>query len=130
MICKSNNIIRLLSLPSGIQEDVINGRLSMGHARVLVGLKSDEERISLRDEIIKRGLSVRQAESLAKKARSRRVKKVQPDLEIDHYFRSLEENLKRSLGTKVELRRKGRKGQIVVHYYSDEELDRLLELLC
>lgn len=124
------NIMRLLSLPSSMQEDVINGRLSMGHARVLAGLKTSEERISLRDEIIKRDLSVRQAESLAKKAKSGSPKGGKPDSEKDYYFRSLADNLKRSLGTKVEIRRNGKKGRIVVHYYSDDELDRLLELLC
>jgi len=124
------NIMRLLSLPLSMQEDVINGRLSMGHARVLAGLKSSEERISLRDEIIKRDLSVRQAESLAKKAKSGSPKGGKPDSEKDYYFRSLADNLKRSLGTKVEIRRNGKRGRIVVHYYSDDELDRLLELLC
>lgn len=124
------NIMRLLSLPSSMQEDVINGRLSMGHARVLAGLKTSEERISLRDEIIKRDLSVRQAESLAKKAKSGSPKGGKPDSEKDYYFRSLADNLKRSLGTKVEIRRNGKKGRIVVHYFSDDELDRLLELLC
>ncbi len=124
------NIMRLLSLPLSMQEDVINGRLSMGHARVLAGLKSSEERISLRDEIINRDLSVRQAESLAKKAKSGSPKGGKPDSEKDYYFRSLADNLKRSLGTKVEIRRNGKRGRIVVHYYSDDELDRLLELLC
>ncbi len=49
--------------------------------------------------------------------------------EEEHYFQSLTDNLKRSLGTKVEIRKRGKQGKIVIHFYSDDELDRLLDLL-
>jgi ParB family chromosome partitioning protein len=121
------NLLRLLKLPTSIQKDVIDGRLSMGHARLLAGLKGRQEQTALRDVIVKKGLSVRQAEALAKKAKGpvgpggKRSSK-------DPYIRSLEDNLKRSLGTKVEIKKKGSKGHITVHFYSDDELDRLLDL--
>lgn len=120
------NLLRLLKLPKGIQQDVMDGRLSMGHARLLAGFKDHSVQKALRDAIVKRGLSVRQAEALAKRAKTppgaggkRAV--------MDPYLRSLEDRLKRSLGTKVELKKRGGRGQITVHFYSDEELDRLME---
>jgi ParB family chromosome partitioning protein len=122
------NLLRLLNLPVFIQKDVIDGRLHMGHARALAGLKTREAQKALRDKIIEKGLSVRQAETLAKtkKAPGRSKKK---DPELDYYFQSLADDLKRSLGTKVDIKKGGKGGHIVVYFYSDEELDRLLELL-
>jgi ParB family transcriptional regulator, chromosome partitioning protein len=122
------NLLRLLKLPPGIQQDVIDRRLSMGHARVLAGLKDAQTQKALRDIIIKKGLSVRQAEILAKRGKgpSRAGKRVPSG---DSYVTSLEDRLKRSLGTKVEINTRGGKGRITVHFYSDDELDRLIELL-
>jgi ParB family chromosome partitioning protein len=122
------NMLRLLKLPKVIQQDLIDDRLSMGHARVLAGLKTHEEQKVLRDLIIKKSLSVRQTEALVtKKEGSRAGGSVKG--EEEYYYRSLTENLRRNLGTKVEIRKKGKKGSIVIYFYSDEELDRLLEHL-
>ncbi|HUU80962.1 MAG TPA: ParB/RepB/Spo0J family partition protein, partial [Acidobacteriota bacterium] len=122
------NLLRLLKLPAFIQKDVLDGRLNMGHARVLVGFKTAQEQKTLRDAIIKKGLSVRQSEAWAKR-RKGPARSKSKETELDHYLASLGENLKRSLGTKVDIKRKGREGRIVIYFYSDEELDRLLELL-
>lgn len=122
------NFLRLLKLPVQIQQDVIDGRLSMGHARVLAGVKNSEEQWTLRNAIIKRGLSVRQSEALAKRGKGSTNTREKESTK-DPYLRSLEDNLKRSLGTKVEIKKRGSKGSLVVHFYSDDELDRLLELL-
>ncbi len=122
------NLLRLLKLPKSIQKDVIDGRLSMGHARVLAGLNAEKEQRALRETIIKQGLSVRQAEALARKRKAPRPAKRKGDDE-DYYFQSLADRLKRSLGTKVEVSRRGKQGRIVVYYYSDDELDRLLDLM-
>jgi ParB family transcriptional regulator, chromosome partitioning protein len=123
------NMLRLLSLPRFIQEDLLEERLSMGHARVLAGLANSRDQRKLRDRILNKRLSVRQSEEEARRltrnsqAPSRRPT---PDQEA---LRSIEDTLKRSLGTKVDLRRRGRRGRITIHFYSDEELDRLLERL-
>jgi len=122
------NLLRLLTLPSLIQKDVIDGRLSMGHARVLAGLKGSSEQMACRDLAIKKGLSVRQLEALAQKAAARSRSRSK-ESERDQYMRDLGEDLKRRLGTKVELKPQGKRGRIIIHYYSDDELDRLLELL-
>lgn len=122
------NFLRLLNLPGVVQKDLIDGRLSMGHARVLAGVKGAETQHSLRRSAIQKGLSVRRLEALAKKTK-RTARTTGQWAELEGYFRSLAEQLKRSLGTKVEISRKGKAGRIVIHYYSDEELDRLLERL-
>lgn len=122
------NMLRLLKLPQSIQKDLINERLSMGHARLLVGLKDSEEQKMIRDLVIKKALSVRQLEELLKKTRTPRRSK-EKNADREYYFQSLADNLKRSLGTKVEIKKRGRKGSINIYFYSDEELDRLLEIL-
>ncbi|MFH1953779.1 MAG: ParB/RepB/Spo0J family partition protein [Pseudomonadota bacterium] len=122
------NMLRLLKLPQIIQKDLIDNRLSMGHARVLAGLKNQEEQKAIRDEIIKKGLSVRQVEDLVRK-RERSQHRKKRKAEEDDYMRSLAENLKRTLGTKVDIRKRGKQGSIVIFFYSEEELDRLLEIL-
>jgi len=122
------NLLRLLKLPVQIQQDVIDGHLSMGHARLLAGLKNSEDQWTLRNTIIKRGLSVRQSEALAKRGKDSTNTREKESTK-DPYLQSLEDNLKRSLGTKVEIKKRGSKGSLVVHFYSDDELDRLLELL-
>jgi ParB family chromosome partitioning protein len=122
------NLLRLLKLPIAIQQDVIDGRLSMGHARLLAGIGEKDPQKILRDAIIKKGLSVRQAEALARKLKSPpRPKKVLS--KDDPYIRSLSDNLKRSLGTKVEIKKEGKQGRILLYFYSDDELDRLVEFL-
>lgn len=123
------NLLRLLKLPALVQKDVVNGRLSMGHARVLAGLESSEEQKELRNVVINKGLSVRQLEVLAKKRGGLAKSRKKRDFGHDYYLQSLVDNLKRSLGTKVEIKKQGKKGRIEVYFYSDEELDRLLELL-
>jgi ParB family chromosome partitioning protein len=107
---------------------VINGQISMGHARVLAGLKTRQEQTALRDMILNKDLSVRQTEAIARKGK-RFVRSNKKRAELDYYMQSLSDNLKRSLGTKVDIKKRGRQGRIVIYFYSDDELDRLLELL-
>lgn len=121
------NMLRLLNLPGSIQKDLIDSRLSMGHARVLAGIKDAEEQQRLRDQIISKELSVRQTEDLLKKAVVKKPVKKDKS-EEEHYIQSLADGLKRALGTKVEIKRRGKKGQINIYFYSDDELGRLLDL--
>ncbi len=122
------NLLRLLALPPLIQKDLIDGRLSMGHARVIAGLKGASDQMALRDLAIRKGLSVRQLEALAQRS-ALRARARSKENERARYMRDLGEDLKRRLGTKVELKAQGKRGRIIIHYYSDEELERLLELL-
>ncbi|MCJ7593519.1 MAG: ParB/RepB/Spo0J family partition protein [Desulfobacterales bacterium] len=123
------NMLRLLKLPQIIQKDLIDNRLTMGHARVLAGLKGQEDQTAIRDEILRKGLSVRQVEDLVRRRERPAPQGKKRSAEEDHYMRSLAENLKRSLGTKVDIKKRGKQGSIVIFFYSDEELDRLLEVL-
>ena len=122
------NFLRLLKLPDDVQRDIIDGRLSAGHARVLVSIDSPSTQRKIRDLVIKRSLSVRQTEALAKRfLASRRPEAIRD--EIDSYLESLVNNLQDSLGTKVAIERKGKKGRIIIEFYSDDELGRLIERL-
>lgn len=122
------NFLRLLKLPAIIQQDLINGNLTTGHARVLVTIESPLAQKEVRDLIIKKSLSVRQTEKLVKKISTLKKPK-NPKPETDHYMESLSKDLQKSLGTKVVIRRKGKKGRIIIEFYSDEDLGRLIDQL-
>jgi len=122
------NLLRLLRLPKKVQQDLIDNRLTTGHARVLVSIESPSVQRTIRDLVIKKSLSVRQTETLAKKLQAQPKPKSQGP-EIDYYLQSLAGNLQRSLGTKVAITRRGSKGRIVIEFYSPEELDRLMDRL-
>jgi ParB family chromosome partitioning protein len=123
------NAVRLLRLPRAVQEDVMNGRLTMGHARALLPLESVARLQEARDQVVKRQLSVRQTEELVKRLKTAvpaaaRPKAADPEL-VDVAVR-----LQRRLGTQVRIvpqPRGGKGGKIEIAYYSAEELERLLE---
>lgn len=122
------NMLRLLNLPQVIQQDLIDEKLSMGQARVLAGIKDPEQQERFRERILKEGLTVRQLEAWLRKERTHRAGTKNKG-EEEPYIQSLADELKRALGTKVAINRRGRKGTIVIHFYSDDELGRLLDLL-
>jgi ParB family chromosome partitioning protein len=122
------NSIRLLTLAEEIQASLARGEISAGHARALLGVEDAEERRAAWRRIVEGRLTVRDAESLAKgggRLRGRRTapKRRSADLE------ALEEQLRVSLGTRVDLSRTRRGGRVVIHYYSDEELESIIERL-
>lgn len=119
------NYLRLLKLPEEVKSLIYNGSLSMGHAKALLVIEGKASQIEAARKIIKKGLSVREAEALTKKAIKPKRVKITKDPQIS----SLEEKLIRSLGTRVRILHKGKKGKIEIEYYSLEELDRLLEIL-
>jgi ParB family chromosome partitioning protein len=118
------NTLRLLRLPKTIQGLVVQHKLSMGHARALIPLgKADQ--LKLAEACFKNGLSVREVERRAKQL----LQPPKPRKAKDANIRAAEQRLQDSWKTKVEIRRRGRHGQIVLHFYSDAELDRLYEAL-
>ncbi len=120
------NYLRLLKLPDEIKSLLYNGSLTMGHARALLSIEGRTNQVEAARKILKHGLSVREAESLAKKP----SKHATPAKKADPQIASLEEKLIKQLGTKVRLHHKGKKGgRIEIEYYSLDELDRLLEIL-
>lgn len=123
-----SNFLRLLELPADCKRDMAEGMLSMGHAKAILSLDDPGRQLLLRREIITRGLSVREAEAMAKrmKAQGRIIKKKPaPSAQVS----MLEDDLKRKLGTKVHIKAKGKGGAIVIEYYSSGELERLLDIL-
>ena len=119
------NAVRLLALPEKIREHLAAGDLTVGHARALLALASDAERLRLCREIIEKHLTVRQVESLV------RGKKpgLAPIKQVSVQIKSVSEELQRRFKTKVKILDKGKKGSIVLEYYSPEELDRLVQIL-
>lgn len=120
------NYLRLLKLPDEIKAMLYNGPLSMGHARALLSLEGRQNQIEAARKIIRNKLSVREAESLAKNISKPPKAKKTKEAQIS----SLEEKLKRHLGTKVNIIQKsGKGGKIEIEYYSVEEFNRILEIL-
>jgi ParB family transcriptional regulator, chromosome partitioning protein len=122
------NTLRLLELEPSVQAAIADGSLTEGHGRALVGLEP-EFQARLLDSIVGQALSVRQTEELVRRLREPRPTAARAKRRSDPDLERVEEDLRRSLGTKVSLARTRRGGRIVIEYYSDEELERLYERL-
>jgi ParB family chromosome partitioning protein len=122
------NALRLLRLPKPVRERVVSGELSEGHARALLGAPSDDTLVDLADKVVKGHLSVRQTESLVRGAKAKSGGKAAPKGKSAN-VRDIEARLERRFGTRVELRDRDDKGEIVVRYASWDELDRILSLM-
>ena len=124
------NILRLLKLPRSIKEDMISGKLSMGHARALLGLEEARQAQALCKEIFKEDLTVRQTEKRVNKLKQTvPTKPASPADKKNIFFKDLEKELERKLGTKVEISPKKKGGKLVVTYYSDDDLERIQNLI-
>ncbi len=128
------NTMRLLQLPDFIKDDIGTGRLTMGHARVLLAIKDHVEVKEIRDKIVNKELSVRQTEALVRASRqksssgnSRRpaVKKPIPT----SYCRTLTNDFIRHFGTKSKISQNGDRGKIEIEYYSLDDLERIHSLI-
>jgi ParB family transcriptional regulator, chromosome partitioning protein len=118
------NFLRILSLPKEVKHDLVAGNLSMGHAKALLSMERVRDQVQAALMIVKKGLSVREAEALAGKLKNP-AKEKKP--KIAHELKAVEDKIRRSLGTKVSVTGKAKGGRIVIDYYSAEELDRILE---
>lgn len=124
------NTIRLLRLPAEVRNDVASKALSMGHARALLALPTEADQRRIARDVIARGLSVRETESLVKRA-------VEPGAKTapaapkpkDVHTRAAEEAMHRAIGAPVEIVRKGRGGQVVIKFSSEDDLQRLYDYL-
>ncbi|SFI70207.1 ParB/RepB/Spo0J family partition protein [Thermoflavimicrobium dichotomicum] len=125
------NFLRLLQLPSEIQEDVSRGTLSMGHARALLGVKDVELQKKLAEKVKREGASVRELEEWVQKVNQHPLKKEKnkEKVEVDPSIRRYEDLLQQLLSTPVKIKHGRRKGKIEIEYYSERELERLIELL-
>ncbi|MFI5200589.1 MAG: ParB/RepB/Spo0J family partition protein [Candidatus Limnocylindrales bacterium] len=122
------NTLRLLDLEPGVQLAVADGRLSEGHARALVGLPAIQQ-MHLVSTIVEAGMSVRQAEELARRLREPREPRPAAAGRTDPDLERVEDDLRTALGTKVSVARGRKGGRIVIEYYNDEDLGRLYDRL-
>ena len=124
------NSLRLLQLPDSMKDDVISGVLSAGHARAILSLVNPNDRVLLRDKIIEKELSVREAEEEAellnqgKKVKIKRTSKTK-----DPYVQEVEDKLLEAFGTKVEVKGNLKRGKLVIQYSSKADLERLYKIL-
>jgi ParB family chromosome partitioning protein len=119
-----SNSLRLLKLPDIIKEAIINGIISSAHGRTLLSLDDPKDQIYAFNIVKEKALSVRQTEILVKnlyKHNKRKNEKIK-----DIYIKDIEDNLKRLLSTKVNIFKTGKKGKIVIEFYSDDDLERIL----
>jgi ParB family chromosome partitioning protein len=122
------NTLRLLTLPQEIQASLARGEITAGHARAILGVDDATEQRRLWQRIVQAALTVREAESLARRG-PRPAPKRPPSRQAAADLDAIEEKLRSALGTKVELTRTGRGGRLTIHFYSDEEFDSLVERL-
>jgi ParB family transcriptional regulator, chromosome partitioning protein len=121
------NYVRLLKLPQEVRANVGSGVLSMGHARALLGLPDETSQLRVARDIVARSLSVRETEALVKRA-SEPVT-IKPAADKDVHTRAAEERLRFALGTRVRIVRKRKGGQIEIEFGTEEELQRVFEML-
>ena len=125
------NSMRLLKLSKNIQQMLIDGKISTGHAKVLLSVEDINEQEKIAQELIDKSLSVRELEKLVKKyTKPRKKKDNKDDKDYSLFYREYEDRLKDILGTKVQINTKDKnKGRIEIDYYSAAELERIVELL-
>jgi ParB family chromosome partitioning protein len=124
------NFLRLRQLPEQIKISIMDGALSMGHARALLGAKTSAQQNAAWRSVVSKELSVRETENLIKRLKSeeKKPKESSPSSE-QRYLLSVAEDLSRHFGTQVQIKRRGQTGTVEIKFYSNDDLDRLLSLL-
>ncbi|WP_040206678.1 ParB/RepB/Spo0J family partition protein [Neobacillus jeddahensis] len=124
------NHIRLLSLPPIIQELISTGKISMGHGRALLGLRQKAKLPTLVEKVVNEGINVRQLEKIIQQLNenvSRETKK--PEKKKDVFLQEREHTLRERFGTTVNIKQNKNKGKIEIEFFSQEDLERILEML-
>jgi len=124
------NFLRILKLPRRVRESMENGEITMGHARALLSLRSSEEQIALWKKIISKQLSVRKVEELVRQRSMKPEPKVEQDKAATLYFQDIENKLRLKLTTRVTVKPRKKGGSIEIDFYSDDDLERLVSLIC
>lgn len=125
------NSIRLLSLDKPIQSKLISGEITSGHARALLSIENTDIRMTVLENIISKGLNVRQAEALAKQLQNAKPEKAKPTIneQVRAQLDEIENGLSSRLGTKVKLIHNNKRGKIEIEYFGNDDLERILNLL-
>ncbi len=119
------NRLRLLKLPPSVQAMVMREEISEGHARALLGLKSESLMLSMANEIKNKKLSVRQAEQLIRRRGETKKRTSKKDL----FTTEAERILREKFGTRCTIQKRGKSGKLVIEFYSQEDLERIFEIL-
>lgn len=122
------NFLRLRQLAEPIRSSIVAEDLTMGHARALLGLESAAQQTAAWKAILSKKLSVRQTEAFVKRLKAQKAipGNKKPPKTPDHYLTSLADDLSRQFGTKVAIKRQGKKGRVEIEFYNDDDLQRLL----
>ena len=123
------NHVRLLSLPEKIRNYISDGKLSMGHGRTLLGLRKKEQILLVAEQILKEGLNVRQLEKLVQKLNDDVPRETKKEKKQDLFLAERESNLRDYFGTNVTIKKTKSKGKIEIEFFSEDDLERILELL-
>ncbi len=123
------NTLRLLKLPENIKDALASRKITEGHARAILSIENPDAQTSIMNTIISKNLSVRQTEDLIRRINGELVKTKKTKREVTPEIKLLEDDLMKSLGTKVSVRPLKNGGTIQIHYYSDEELQTLVNRL-
>lgn len=125
------NSIRLLSLDQPIQSKLISGEISSGHARALLSIENSEIRMTVLENIISKGLNVRQTEALAKQLQNVKPEKKKSELneQVRAQLDEIENGLSSRFGTKVKLIHNSKRGKIEIEYFGNDDLERILSML-
>jgi ParB family chromosome partitioning protein len=124
------NFLRLRQLSEQIKADIINGTLSMGHARALLGASNSAQQHAAWRAVVSKGLSVRETERLVNRLKTEKKKPEKSPISSEQrHILSLAEDLSRRFGTKVHIKRHGKKGKVEITFYNNDDLDRVLSLL-
>lgn len=121
------NMIRLLDLPERVQEAVINDEISTGHARALLRLNNDKERVAVMHDIIKFGLNVRQIEEIVRKRAEKSAPKKKPRQRLSPELEDVERQFGEKFATRVNIEKTRDGGKIIIHYYDDEKLNYIYD---
>ena len=123
------NTLRLLKLPYEVQQEIKKGRISFGHGRALLEIDDENQQRRLAQDVIAKGLSVRELENLLKSKRPRLIKRAIGQLQHDPAIKIMEEQAQQALATKVRISKKKKRGHIVIEFYSDEDLNRIINVI-
>lgn len=124
------NLLRLRQLPEQIKNSIMEGALSMGHARALLAIESSAQQNRAFRTVVAKKLSVRETENLIKRLKKKKEPSDQDTTNSEQrYFSSLSDDLSRRFGTKVQIKRRGQRGTVAFEFYNNDDLDRLLNLL-
>lgn len=128
------NMLRLLKLPEGIRAHIISGQISMGHARAILGVENRDLQQTIANEIIKNELSVREIESWIRRIKDDPETAAEPAakpvaLVGENPFRHIEEEMRKFLKTRVQVKVKGERGKLIVYFHSADELNQIFQII-